>query len=33
MTAASLWHVRKDNKLALARAELRMIRWVCVYSS
>jgi len=23
------WHVRKENKVALQRAETRMVRWMC----
>jgi len=24
------WHVRKENVVALQRAEMRMVRWMCV---
>jgi len=27
------WPVRKENELALARAEMKMVRWICVYSN
>jgi len=23
------WHVRKENEMALQRAEMRMVRWMC----
>jgi len=23
------WHVRKENEVALQRAEMRMVRWMC----
>jgi len=23
------WHVRKENEVALQRAEIRMVRWMC----
>ena len=26
---SEIWPVRKENKMALQRAEMRMVRWMC----
>jgi len=29
MEVTDTWPVRKENKVALQRAEMRMVRWMC----
>ena len=29
LCGSETWHVRKENEVALQRADMRMVRWMC----